>query len=181
MTKNQGLLLGITFMLLFTGVALATSTTVSASSNVIIYAFDQNPAGRDEGNQWVTLIQSHELDSLSIALRVLNSLIRSSSQLSALNPGTALQCPYIQASQNIRLNMTADRTWQTLLNSHFCCDRYMYPLHEKKTSIFIRVRNNRYYLTIFINKNIQVIISKLSSYSLRFSHSSLFRVEEGEG
>ena len=42
-------------MLLFTSIALATSTAVSASSNVIIYAFDQNPAGRDEGNEWVTV------------------------------------------------------------------------------------------------------------------------------
>jgi hypothetical protein len=54
MTKNQGILLGIALMLLFTGIALATSTTASASSNVIIYAFDQNPAGSDEGNEWVT-------------------------------------------------------------------------------------------------------------------------------
>ena len=38
-------------MLLFTGIALAT---LSASSDVIIYAFDQNPAGSDEGNEWVT-------------------------------------------------------------------------------------------------------------------------------
>ena len=51
MTKNQGLLLGIALMLLFTGIALATS---SATPHVIIYAFDQNPAGSDEGNQWVT-------------------------------------------------------------------------------------------------------------------------------
>ena len=55
MTKNQGLLLGITLILLFTGIALATSTTISASSGVIIYAFDQNPAGSDEGNEWFTL------------------------------------------------------------------------------------------------------------------------------
>jgi len=54
MTKNQGLLLGITLILLFTGTALATSTTISATSHVIIYAFDQNPAGLDEGNEWVT-------------------------------------------------------------------------------------------------------------------------------
>ena len=39
-------------MLLFTGIALAT--TSSASPHVIIYAFDQNPAGSDEGNEWVT-------------------------------------------------------------------------------------------------------------------------------
>ena len=54
MNKNQGLLLGITLILLFTSIALATSTTLSASSDVIIYAFDQNPAGSDEGNEWVT-------------------------------------------------------------------------------------------------------------------------------
>jgi hypothetical protein len=54
MTKNQGLLLGIALTLLFTGIALATSTTASTTSDVIIYAFDQNPAGSDEGNEWVT-------------------------------------------------------------------------------------------------------------------------------
>jgi hypothetical protein len=47
MTKNQGILLGIAFMLLFTSIALATS---SATSDVIIYALDQNPAGSDESN-----------------------------------------------------------------------------------------------------------------------------------
>ena len=52
MNKKQEILIGIAFMLLFTGIALATS---SASSNVIIYAFDQNPAGSDEGNEWLTL------------------------------------------------------------------------------------------------------------------------------
>jgi hypothetical protein len=51
MNKNQGLLLGIALMLLFTDIALATSST---PSNVIIYAFDQNPAGSDEGNEWVS-------------------------------------------------------------------------------------------------------------------------------
>jgi hypothetical protein len=54
MTKNQGLLLVIALMLLLIAIALATSTTLSASSGVIIYAFDQNPAGIDEGNEWVT-------------------------------------------------------------------------------------------------------------------------------
>jgi hypothetical protein len=39
------------FLLLFTALALATS---SASADVIIYAFDQNPAGSDEGNEWVS-------------------------------------------------------------------------------------------------------------------------------
>ena len=38
-------------MLPFSGIALATS---SASLDVIIYAFDQNPAGSDKGNEWVT-------------------------------------------------------------------------------------------------------------------------------
>ena len=54
MNKNQGLLLGITLMLLFTSIALATSNTISATSDVIIDAFDQNPAGSDDGNEWVT-------------------------------------------------------------------------------------------------------------------------------
>jgi hypothetical protein len=45
MNKNKGLLLAIALMLLFTGTALATS---SATSDVIIYAFDQNPAGSDK-------------------------------------------------------------------------------------------------------------------------------------
>jgi hypothetical protein len=51
MTKNQGLLLGIALMLLFAGIAIVSS---SATSDVIIYAFDQNTAGSDEGNEWVT-------------------------------------------------------------------------------------------------------------------------------
>jgi hypothetical protein len=55
MTKNQRLLLGLALMLLFTGIALATSTTASASSHVRLYTFDQNPAGSDEGNEWVTI------------------------------------------------------------------------------------------------------------------------------
>jgi hypothetical protein len=54
MTKNQGLLLAIALTLLFTSIALATSTTLSATSDVILYAFDQKPAGSDEGNEWVT-------------------------------------------------------------------------------------------------------------------------------
>ena len=52
MNKKQALLIGIALVLLFTGIALATST---ASSDVEIYAFDQNPAGSDKGNEWVTL------------------------------------------------------------------------------------------------------------------------------
>jgi hypothetical protein len=51
MNKKQGLLLGLSLVLLFTSVA---STTSSATSDVIIHAFDQNPAGSDEGNEWVT-------------------------------------------------------------------------------------------------------------------------------
>jgi micrococcal nuclease len=39
MNKNQGLFLAIALMLLFTGIVLATSTTASATSDVIIYAF----------------------------------------------------------------------------------------------------------------------------------------------
>ena len=38
-------------MLLFIGIAIATS---SATPHVIIYAFDQNPAGIDESNESVT-------------------------------------------------------------------------------------------------------------------------------
>jgi hypothetical protein len=52
--NKQGILIGIALMLLFTGIALATSVTSSATSDVIIYAFDQKPAGSDEGNEWVT-------------------------------------------------------------------------------------------------------------------------------
>jgi len=54
MNKNQGLLLGIALTLLFTGIALATSTALTASSGVIIYASNQKTAGSDEGNEWVT-------------------------------------------------------------------------------------------------------------------------------
>jgi hypothetical protein len=38
-------------VLLFIGIAIATS---SATPHVIIYAFDQNPAGMDESNECVT-------------------------------------------------------------------------------------------------------------------------------
>ena len=54
MDTKQVVLIEIAFALLFTGIALATSTALTASSGVIIYAFDQNPAGSDEGNEWVT-------------------------------------------------------------------------------------------------------------------------------
>ena len=56
MNKKQRILIGIAFVLLFAGIALATSTNLSASfSDVDIYAFDQNPAGSDEGNEWILL------------------------------------------------------------------------------------------------------------------------------
>ena len=54
MKTKQALILGLALMLLFTGITLATSTALTASSDVIIYAFDQNPAGSDNGNEWVT-------------------------------------------------------------------------------------------------------------------------------
>ena len=54
MKKKQGILIGIALVLLL-GIALATSTNLSASSDVVIYVFDQNPAGSDKGNEWVTL------------------------------------------------------------------------------------------------------------------------------
>jgi hypothetical protein len=55
MNKKKTLLFGIALVLLFTGIALATSNNISAYSDVEIYAFDQNPAGSDKGNEWVTL------------------------------------------------------------------------------------------------------------------------------
>ncbi|MCD6455542.1 MAG: lamin tail domain-containing protein [Methanophagales archaeon] len=55
MNKKQALILGIALVLLFAGIPLATSSTLSASPDVEIYAFDQNPAGNDKGNEWVAL------------------------------------------------------------------------------------------------------------------------------
>jgi hypothetical protein len=52
MDTKQVVLIEIAFALLLTGIALATSP---ASSEVVIYAFDQNPAGSDDGNEWVTI------------------------------------------------------------------------------------------------------------------------------
>ena len=43
MNKKQAVLVGLALVLLFAGTALATSINLSASSDVIIYAFDQNP------------------------------------------------------------------------------------------------------------------------------------------
>ena len=50
MNKKQGMLIGIALALLFVVIAIATST---AYSGVVIYAFDQNPAGYDSGTEWV--------------------------------------------------------------------------------------------------------------------------------
>jgi hypothetical protein len=49
--NNQRILLAIALTLLFASIAL---TTPSATSDVILYVFDQNPAGSDEGNESVT-------------------------------------------------------------------------------------------------------------------------------
>jgi hypothetical protein len=51
MDKKNALIFGGALVLLFVGIAIATS---SASSDVIIYTFDQNPAGIDESNECVT-------------------------------------------------------------------------------------------------------------------------------
>jgi len=51
MNKKQGILIGIALTLLL-GIALATP---SASSNVIIYAFDQKPALYESCTEWITL------------------------------------------------------------------------------------------------------------------------------
>jgi len=68
MNKKQGILIGFALALLFTGIALATSTTnLSASSDVEIIAFDQNPAGRDKGNEWFTLYNPESFLQKSLA------------------------------------------------------------------------------------------------------------------
>nr|QNO54550.1 hypothetical protein KENJCFKB_00010 [Methanosarcinales archaeon ANME-1 ERB7] len=51
MDKKNALIFGGALVLLFVGIAIATS---SAFSDVIIYTFDQNPAGIDESNECVT-------------------------------------------------------------------------------------------------------------------------------
>ena len=52
MDKKKTLIFGVILMLLFSGIALATSINLSASSSdVIIYAFDQNPPGSDKGSE----------------------------------------------------------------------------------------------------------------------------------
>ena len=55
MNKKQGILFVIALVFLSTGIALATSSNLSASSDIEIYAFDQNLAGYDSENGWVTL------------------------------------------------------------------------------------------------------------------------------
>jgi len=63
MNKKPYALIGIALTLLFVGIALATS---SAASDVEIYAFDQNPAGSDKGNEWVTI---HNPSNASVDIR----------------------------------------------------------------------------------------------------------------
>jgi len=70
MNNKQRASIGIALMLLFTGITLATS---SASSDVEIYAFDQNPAGSDKGNEWVTLYNPSN-ESVDIENWVLESI-----------------------------------------------------------------------------------------------------------
>jgi hypothetical protein len=43
MNKKRGILIGIALTLLFIGIALATSSALTASSGVIIYAFSIPP------------------------------------------------------------------------------------------------------------------------------------------
>ena len=52
MNKKKVLIVMLALVLLFTE---ATSSNLFTSSGVEIYGFDQNPAGRDNGNEWVTL------------------------------------------------------------------------------------------------------------------------------
>ncbi len=62
MNKKQAVSLGIALTLLI-GIALATS---SASSEVVIYAFDQKLAGSDKGNEGVTLYNPSYHDGYSV-------------------------------------------------------------------------------------------------------------------
>ena len=70
MNKNQRILIKISWVLLFVVIAIATS---SASSDVEIYAFDQNPAGSDKGNEWVTLHNPPSNESVDIGNWVLQT------------------------------------------------------------------------------------------------------------
>ena len=51
MSKKQCIFFGIALVLLFLGIALATSNSLSASSDVEMHIFDQNSAERDYGNE----------------------------------------------------------------------------------------------------------------------------------
>jgi len=52
MTKNQRILLGIALTLL---IGIAIATPAASSSEIILYAFDQNPALYESCTEWVTL------------------------------------------------------------------------------------------------------------------------------
>jgi hypothetical protein len=54
MNKRQGILSGIVLMLLFTGIALATSNSLSDSSDVETSALDQKLTGWSYGNEWIS-------------------------------------------------------------------------------------------------------------------------------
>ena len=52
MNKKRIIIFGFALVLLSTGIALSTSINLSASSSdVVIYAFDQNPPGSDKGSE----------------------------------------------------------------------------------------------------------------------------------
>jgi len=63
------MLTGLALVLLFVGIAMTTS---SASSEVVIGAFDQNPAGSDKGNEWVAL-HNHSNERVDIGNWVLET------------------------------------------------------------------------------------------------------------
>ena len=75
MNTKQRVLIGIALVsLLFTGIALASSNNPSPSSDVVVYAFDQNPAGSDKGNEWVTLYNPSN-ESVDIGNWILETVI----------------------------------------------------------------------------------------------------------
>ena len=53
MEKRKILIIGIALAVFL--LATSVAATSREDSQVQIYAFDQNPAGRDKGNEWVTL------------------------------------------------------------------------------------------------------------------------------
>lgn len=75
MNKKQRVLIGIALVLLFAGIWLATSNSLSASSDVEIYAFDQNLAGSDKGNEGGTLYNPSN-ESVDIGNRILDKAKR---------------------------------------------------------------------------------------------------------